>query len=304
MMRLFRVELRRLASRRLVRRSALVVFAGILLAPVLVPWGFEQQARIQHDADIERCVQARPPRTRDGATMPTIPTDVAAPAVRERLCREITPQVNPDFEPRDLDQVFRTTAALLIVGAFLIGASSIGADWQAGIIPTVLTWESRRRRVFGARLAALVASVLLAVLLWQALIGAVVMPIALINDTTRGADLEWFRTISGLALRISVIAAAAAAFGYALALIARSTAAALGIGFAYLFVFENVIGSQFRPLRPWLMFWNSLVFTKGTFEAGGDVPNRTVPAAALLLLLSLSVVLLIAGWSFIRRDAT
>jgi hypothetical protein len=304
MIRLLRVELRRLASRRLVRRSVVILFAGILLTPVLVPWAFEQQARIQHDADIERCVQARPPKTRDGVTMPTIPPEVAAPGERDRLCREVTPEISPDFELRDLDQVFRATAPLLVIVAFLIGASSIGADWQAGLVPTVLTWESRRRRVFGARLAALVLPTFLAIALWHALLAAAVVPSALLDDTTNDTGWEWLRSISGLGLRIAAVGAAAAAFGYALAMIGRSSAAALGIGFAYLFVFENVVGSQFKPLRPWLMVWNALVFVKGTFAAGGDVPDRTVLAAAVILAVYAVAILAAAATTFARRDAS
>jgi ABC-2 type transport system permease protein len=302
--RLLRVELRRLRSRRLVRWSVLVVFLGVLAAPALVPWAFNEQARINHDADIERCVQAKPPKARDGVTLPTISPDVAAPASRERRCREVTPTVDPDFHLRQLDEIYRTTAALLVIGGFLVGASSIGADWQAGLIPTVLTWEGRRLRIFAARLIALVTAVFAAVIAWQGLLAATVLPYTLVEGTTDETGGDWVRTISGLGLRVAVIAAAAAAFGFALALLGRGTAAALGVGFAYLFVFENVVGSQFKPLRPWLMLWNGLVFVKGTFEAGGDVPNRTVVAAAVILTVWAVVIVVGAGVVFQRRDVT
>lgn len=297
-----RVELRRLWTRRLVRWSLLAVFAGILAAPVVVPWAFSEQARINHDADIERCVQDQPPKVRDGVTMPTIPSDVAAPAERDRLCRQVTPALDAHFHLRQLDDTLRTTAALLIVGGFLVGASSIGADWQAGVIPTVVTWEGRRLRVFTARLAALVVAVFAAVVAWQALLAASVVPYALVQDTADGTGFDWQRSISGLGLRVAAIAAAAAAFGYALALVGRGTAAALGVGFAYLFVFENVVGSQFEPLRPWLMVWNALVVVKGTFEAGGDVPGRTVTAAAAVLAVWAAAIIVGAAAVFSRRD--
>jgi len=300
--RLVRVELRRLWTRRSVRWSLLGVFLAIVAAPALVPWAFGEQARINHDADIERCVQDRPPKTRDGVTMPTIPADVAAPAQRERLCDEVTPTLDPDFHLRELDEVYRTTAPLLIIGGFLIGASSIGADWQAGVIPTVLTWEGRRLRVFTARLVALVAAVFAAVVAWQAFLAGSLAPYTLVEDTTGGTGGDWPRTIGGLGLRVAAIGAAAAAFGFALALIGRGTAAALGAGFAYLFVFENVIGTQFEPLRRWLVFWNALVFVKGMFEAGGDVPDRTVAAAAVILAVWATVILAGAALVFRRRD--
>ena len=301
-MRLVRVELRRLWRRRLVRRFLLAVFVGLVAAPLIVPWAFSEQARIDHDADLERCVQDRPPKVRDGVTMPTIPPDVAEPAQRRRLCDEVTPELDPDFHLRQLDEVFRTTAALLIIGGFLVGASSVGADWQAGLLPTILTWEGRRLRVFAARLIALVAGVLATIVLWQTILGLSVLPYALAKDTLDGTGSDWLRTITGLGLRVTVVGAGAAALGFALALVGRGTAAALGVGFAYLLVFENVVGSQFTPLRPWLVLWNSLVFVKGTFEAGGDVPGRTVVGAALLLALWAAVVLAGAAIVFGRRD--
>lgn len=304
MRRLLAVEMRRLGARRLVRWSLLLVFLGVLAAPAVVPWAFHEQARTKHDADIERCVQGKPPKIRDGVQLPTIPPEVAAPAERERLCRKVTPALEPKFHLRQLDQVYRTTAPLLISGAFVVGASSAGADWHAGLMPTVLTWESRRRRVFIARLAAIAAAVFVIVVLWQALLAAAVLPGTLAVDTTDGTGGQWPGTISGLGLRTAAVAVGAAVFGFALAMIGRSTAAALGIGFAYMFVVENVVGSQFKPLRPWLMLWNALVFTKGTFEAGGDVPGRTVTGAGLVLAVWAAVLVGIAAVLFQRRDVT
>jgi ABC-2 type transport system permease protein len=302
MSRLVGVDLRRLWTRRLVRRSVVALFLGVVLAPALVPWAFSEQARIKHDADLERCVQDQPPKVRDGVTMPTIPSAVAEPAERRRRCDEVTPELDPDFHLRQLDQVFRTTAAFLIIGGFVIGASSIGADWQAGVVPTILTWEGRRARVFGSRLLALVAGTFAVIVLWEALVGLSLVPQALMEDTADGMGGAALRTIGGLGLRVAVIGAGSALLGFALAMVGRGTAAALGVGFAYLFVFENVVGSQFRPLRPWLLLWNALVFVKGTFEAGGDVPDRTVTAAGLLLLVWAAAVITAAAAVFVRRD--
>jgi hypothetical protein len=122
------------------------------------------------------------------------------------------------------------------------------------------------------------------------------------EDTADGMGGAALRTIGGLGLRVAVIGAGSALLGYALAMVGRGTAAALGVGFAYLFVFENVVGSQFRPLRPRLLLWNALVFVKGTFEAGGDVPDRTVTAAGLLLLVWAAAVITAAAAVFVRRD--
>ena len=304
MRRLVAVEVRRLASRRLFRWSLVVAFAAILAAPLLTPFAFGEQARIKHDADIERCVQGSEPKVRDGVTMPTISPDVPAQSERERLCRQVTPELDPLFHLRQLEQVLRTTAALVVIVGFLVGASSVGADWQAGLMPTVLTWESRRWRVVAARLIALVAVLLVVAVAWQTLLGLSLLPYAALRHTADGTGGEWLGMITGLGARVALVAAAAGAVGFALALVGRGSAIALGSGLGYVFVFENVVGSQFKPMRPWLLLWNAVVFAKGTFEAGGDVPGRSVLAAASLLAVYLATILSVAAVLFERRDVT
>jgi hypothetical protein len=110
MMRVVEVELRRLLDRRLVRVLGAVLLASVLLSPPLVDWAFRQRARIERDADVERCVEAEPPKIRDGVTMPTIPVDIASPAERERLCLEATPPRDGTFHLREVDEVLRQWA--------------------------------------------------------------------------------------------------------------------------------------------------------------------------------------------------
>jgi ABC-type Na+ transport system ATPase subunit NatA len=110
-------------------------------------------------------------------------------------------------------------------------------------------------------------------------------------------------TVIGLALRVSAVAAGAALLGYAAGHIGRSTAGALALGLGYVIAVENVVGSSFKPLRPWMMFWDSTVFVKGHFEAGGDVPGRSTLEAGLVLLAYAIGVTLIAVWLFRTRDA-
>ena len=124
-------------------------------------------ARIDHDAEIERCVAAEEPKARDdGFVPPTIPATVASPSERQRRCQQVIPPVDPDFMPSDVEDVSTNTSALLILLGFIVGASFIGADWQAGVIPTTLSWESRRTRLV-AKLAAVVGSVFVVAVVWR-----------------------------------------------------------------------------------------------------------------------------------------
>jgi hypothetical protein len=281
-----------------------VLAFAVLAAIPLLNWAIAQQARIDRDAEIERCVAAEEPKARDdGFVPPTIPATVASPSERERRCQQVIPLVDPDFMPSDVEDVTTNTSALLILLGFIVGASFIGADWQAGVIPTTLSWESRRTRLFFAKLAAVVGSVFVVAVVWHALFDGALTGLLALEGTFGQADGEWLRAVTGLALRISAVSAGAALLGYAAGHIGRSTAAALGLGLGYVFAVENVVGSNFKPLRPWMMFWDSTVFVKGQFEAGGDVPGRsTLEAGAVLLAYTLGAAL-IAMWLFRTRDA-
>jgi hypothetical protein len=281
-----------------------VLAFGVVAAIPLLDWAIAEQARIDHDAEVERCVAAAEPKARDdGFVPPTIPESVASPSERERRCQQVIPPVDPDFRPSDVEDVTTNTSALVIVLGFMVGASFIGADWQAGVIPTTLTWESRRTRVYVAKLAAVVVSVFAVVLVWHALFDGALTGLSALEGTIGEADSQWLRTVTGLDLRVSAVAAGAALLGYAAGHIGRSTAGALGLGLGYVFAVENLLGSNFKPLRPWMMFWDSTVFVKGQFEAGGDVPGRTTLAAGVVLLAYAIGITLIALWAFQTRDA-
>lgn len=222
------------------------------------------------------------------------------------MCEQAIPQRDGTFHLREVGEILRPTGALLIIAGFMVGASAVGADWQAGFIPTLLTWEGRRVRVFLAKLVAAAGTVLLAVASWQLLLTLVLAPFAAARDATDATGSAWLRETSGLGLRVAAVAAGAAAVGYAIALVGRGTAAALAGGLTYVLVLETVLGSNFKPLRPWLVLDNAIVFVKGQFEGGpgGDVPGRTVFAAAVILVTYLAAVLAVTAGVFRRRDVT
>ena len=306
MIALLDVEVRRLCARRLVRTLGAVLLTTLVLAPPLVDWAFGERARIERDADLERCVRGEPPKVRDGVTVATVPDTVTGTTAREARCREAIPARDGTFQLRELGEILRPAGALLIIGAFVVGASAAGADWQAGFLPTLLTWEGRRRRVFLAKLLAAGLTVALVAVVWQGLLAAVLAPFAVARDATTGTGGAWLGETAGLGLRVAAVAAGAAGLGHALAFAGRGTAAALGGGLAYVLALESVLGSNFEPLRPWLMLDNAVVFVKGRFEGGpgGDVPGRTVTGAAVVLAVYLTAALIASAAAFSRRDVT
>jgi ABC-2 type transport system permease protein len=300
------VELRRLAARRMSRALGAVLLVGVLAAPPLVDWAFRERARIERDADLERCVQGQRPKVRDGVTMATIPDTITVPSERQAACAAALPPRDGTFQLRELGEVLRPVGALLVLASFALGASAVGADWQCGFLPTLLTWESRRRRVFAAKALAVSLSVLVVVVAWQLVLAGLLASFAVARDATEHTGWTWVRESGGLGLRVAAVAAAAAAVGSAIAMLGRGTAAALGSGLAYVLVLETVLSASFKPLRPWLLLSNAIVFVKGQFEGGpgGDVPGRTVAAAAVILAVYTTAVIVVAAGVFTRRDVT
>jgi ABC-type transport system involved in multi-copper enzyme maturation permease subunit len=199
------------------------------------------------------------------------------------------------------DSFLLTPALLLIIGGLIGGATVTGAEWRAGTVLGLLTWEPRRHRVLAARaiavaaLAAAVSFVLLVLFVLALLPGAS-------RGSTVGVDGPWLAALVRAMLRISAVTAASALVGACIASIGRNTAAALGAAFAYMVVIENVI----RGVRPGWARWG-LIETIGSavlghpLEATGQHMNSAL-TGALVLALYVAIVLAIAFADFVRRD--
>lgn len=177
-------------------------------------------------------------------------------------------------------------AVLLVLTAFVAGTSMVGADWRSGALSLQLTWEPRRARVLVARAAAamLVAAAIAVVL--QLLLVFALLPTALLQGTTEGADLVWWQRLFGGVLRTAVMTGLAATMGIGLATVGRNTAAAVGA----LFVHLNVVEPLIRALRPswgrWLIGENTAVFVSG--QALVDSPVSPSTLAALVVLTAIT----------------
>jgi len=199
-----------------------------------------------------------------------------------------------------LTSVLGGISPILIIASWLLGASFIGAEWHAGSLATLMTWEPRRLRMIVAKLIACVGVVFVLVMLIQLLLGGGLAMVAALRGTVEGVDAAWVRTTIGVATRVAALSGLGAALGFAIASIARNTAAALGVGFAYTMVVENLI----RGLRPgwvrWLMADNGFVFITGH----GPSPSfgRTILQAGFLLAAYVAAALVVAIAFFRARD--
>jgi ABC-2 family transporter protein len=199
------------------------------------------------------------------------------------------------------DSILGVGAIFLIIGAVVGGASMIGAEWRAGTLTTLLTWEPNRIRVGVAKLLACGLVAFAVAMVLQVLWCAAFVPTALGPGTTDGVDEAWLRSLGGAMLRIGALIGLTATFMAAIAMIGRNTAAALGVAFGYLMVFENII----HAWKPWatrfLLGPNGAVFTTGG-KLDTEEFTRSTTTAGLTLLGYAVAISTVAILVFRRRD--
>ena len=159
---------------------------------------------------------------------------------------EAAPNVDTALQFRDVALVIEHTSTFVVLLGVALAASLGGADWSAGTMTTLLTWEPRRIRVLLIRAIVVALVVALVTLFLQGvLLGAFSLAVAL-RGTSLGAPPGLVGTAVRTALRVSTVAAGFGLVALSVATIGRSTVAALGVLFGYLVLFEGVIAG-FRP---------------------------------------------------------
>lgn len=294
-------ELRRLLARRLVKVLLLLAVLGVAVAGVLTFLNTEkgdaatvamrrQEVQRQFQECFERTVPPRPgsaPRVVEG---PGGPCDIDTSGTSDKSLPLV-----------DLSDILKGTTAPLVIVAWLLGASAIGADWQSRTLTTLLTWEPRRARVLLVKAGAAMVVATLFFFVVQGLLFGALLPSVLAHGTTDGADGAWFATLAGVLGRGAVMVAVAAGIGFAIASVGRNTSAAMGMGFAYVVVIEQTVGGFLEDWRRWLLLGNAIVFVSGDNQGGDEgIPGRSVLGAGLFLTV-VSIGLLLAATAIFRR---
>jgi ABC-2 type transport system permease protein len=306
-MRLVRAELRRIAARRLVRVTLVLAGVAIVLGGVFAfassgsisPATYRQRARVADAQDHARDQRARACLAAHGVK----PGDDFS----NQIAQECLPNggritaADPRFHRARLSDLLKGTSGVLAIVAWALGASLVGAEFASRSMTTLLTWETRRRRVIVAKAAVVVVTMAaFAAMALVALAVALIPALTLHGAPLRAGDPGW-ASIAGVIGRGAVLAALAAGMGFGIAALGRNTAAALGAGFAYIIVLENILGSSLREWRRWLLLGNAIVFVSGTTQ-GIDIPGRSVAGAGLFLTAVSATLLLAATAAFRVRD--
>ena len=219
-----------------------------------------------------------------------------------RFAEDGHPAIMTDWWIADANEGFLAIAMFfLAMGGFLGGATVAGAEWRAGTVTTLLTWEPRRFRLHASRSAsaALLAFAISAGL--QVLYLASFLPAVFAHGTTVGVDGSFWWGLAVAMARTSLITAASAVLAVALATAARNTAFAIITVFAWMVVIENLLRSLAPSLARWL--WAENVGTVMTWAQLPDVEFTRGPLVALATLVGYCGLLVgAAAFAFHRRD--
>jgi ABC-type transport system involved in multi-copper enzyme maturation permease subunit len=192
-------------------------------------------------------------------------------------------------------------AIFLLMGGLIGGAAVVGAEWRAGTITTVLTWEPRRLRLNLTRTAACGILAFVIAVLVQVLFLASFLPAVVANGSAAGTHAGWWMSLTLVIARTALLTAVAAMFGASLATLGRNTAFAFAVAFAWMAVIENVI----RGLRPgWAPYlWTANIGTVVPWKQMEGVEFTRGPLLALGTIVAYTAVMVVAASvAFQRRD--
>ena len=203
--------------------------------------------------------------------------------------------------------------AVLAIGIYLyvlivgIAASAVGADYRAGTIGTLLTWEPRRVRVGLARVAAVAVVAVALYLVVTTCFSLGWWLGASMRGSTAGADGQFWSGVVAVVARGAAGAALIAALTAGLALITRGTVGALMVWFGYLIGIEAILGNRITGLHASLLLANLGAFLQGTnlFVRSnfGEVRHFARPTDGLVRTVVITAVVVALGVvAFSRRD--
>jgi ABC-2 type transport system permease protein len=263
--RLTRVELRRLTSRRLTTigvAAVLIITAFLLFAtwrearPLSAAEQQQNQVYFEqaqkdwqlHGAQYQKDCEASYAQTPD--PKPSLQEFCPGPPTIDQFGKPQT--VFAEIMPG----LLQGSSYLLVFIAFLIGASFVGAEFSSGSIGNWLTFEPRRLRVYGSKLlGAAIGLVPVAVVITGILLLGTFLIVDQLGSTASTTNKVWGNLFE-TAGRVVLLTAVGAALGSVVGLLLRHTAAAIGLVMGYIVIVEGVFGGFLQKTQPWLIRLN------------------------------------------------
>jgi hypothetical protein len=327
---LLRSELSRISHRRLLRVLAVLLFAGIIVVSAISFFTHRSTAG-STTAELESN-RAEQQRYWDQCSSQFDPAKVGRRCGQNPATQPLTNfdyGENKQYRAKEMLPIAVLATTLAAAGiAFIVGASSGGAEWSSRSMTLQLLWEPRRLRLLTIKWLGLVIVTVAVAIVGIAIAVGLAALTASVRGTWRGrvptefGDQSFGTLLTMMAIRGLVFVAIAATIGYAIAILVRNTGASLGAAFIYFAVVENAVRlalMKYGP-EPFILSTNTVAFV---FPNGLDVPGRTLSPAEMnpsndfmqnvtvhlsnlralfTMLIYTSLIAVPAAWSFSRRD--
>lgn len=322
MIRLVRMEILRLWSRRLVK----IATAGVLLLVMVIMGVAAYNSSKDNNAEFARFREAKlqaydrakaefdaqrgqpggPPADAEFGPSRAEVADHPGQSCFDQVSCSISAPKEPFVTRTALVDLGKAVAVICAFAGFLIGASAAGAEWSAGTMQSLLFWEPRRVRVVLAKVIGLIAVITIFVFAAEALFTGLAFVAGQARGTTSGATGGALMSHLLLVLRAALFAGFAAVLGFSIAFASRITAAAVGIAFIYFAVLEQLLIAWKTWLAqyligPLLAGWlNNGIDSRdsdGMFVLTGMRSGLTLAIYAVIMLTAATV------W-FRQRDVT
>ena len=263
MMRLTKVELRRLFSRRLTSVALLgaLAFTGLMLFQAYQqakPLSGLQLAaqRAQFDQAHQSFELNGVQQFKDCQKKQAI-ANQSGPKIDYR-CNDMEPKWENWGKPKvkfaDLmHSVLLNWSYLIAFIGYLLGAGFVAAEFSSGSIGNWLTFEPRRMRVYASKLVAAGVGLIPATV---ALIGLLFGGLSLITSnygSAAGTTAKMWSDLGFMTGRSITLAVVAAVVGAAMGTLLRHTAAVIGIAIGYLVLVEAIFSHSLQNMQPWLL---------------------------------------------------
>lgn len=329
MITLTKVELRRLAHRRMVAAAVLFGLAVAILM-LFVLWqdskplsgaeravGEQQYALALDDWNrngeqqkAECFEQEKLESERSGAPVDFGCASMGAPQ------REWFLTTSPPLEDQ-LPQLLSVVALLVALIAFGIGGTFTAAEFSTGSMGNWLTFEPRRLRVFASKLAATVLAALPIAVVVLALVAFGAVAILSSHELASGFTSEHRSAAMWLSIRALGLVVIGALVGVSLGFLMRHTAAVLGTAIGIV-ILGQALFQLVEALRPWdpllnIQAWieNGTTYTVVSCSVtpqgqmcDGIEKTLTFASAATYLWTITGALVLLAALVFRRRDVT
>ncbi len=130
----------------------------------------------------------------------------------------------------------------MVLVAFIVGASFVGAEFGAGSLSTQLIFEPRRTRVVTVKALAVGIGLALTAIVLLLYLGVLMYAGSELRGVVNGLDSTWFAARAGDLVRVGAAVALAGILAYAITVVARRTVAAVA-GLLIGQVASGIVGS-------------------------------------------------------------